>query len=128
MANPVHADPGSGLLRLAHCTIPRSLVAGFALRSHFESGKGVALAGRLPPGPVTLVRLGGRALEQAFVAEGHAVPATPREDLCRTQVDVTLAPGEVAELLARPLGNHLVLVPGRSAARLRDYRDWAVAT
>jgi len=127
MANPVHADPGSGLLRLAHCTIPRSLVAGFALRSHFESGKGVALAGRLPPGPVTLVRLGGRALEQAFVAEGHAVPATPREDLCRTQVDVTLAPGEVAELLARPLGNHLVLVPGLRAARLRDYRDWAVA-
>ena len=70
----------------------------------------------------------GRALEQAFVAEGQAVPATPREDLCRTQVDVTLAPGEVAELLARPLGNHLVLVPGLSAARLRDYRDWAVAT
>ena len=128
MANPVHADPGSGLLRLAHCTIPRSLVAGFELRSHFESGKGVALAGSLPPGPVTLVRLGGRALEQAFVAEGHAVPATPREDLCRTQVDVTLAPGEVAELLARPLGNHLVLVPGNWAARLRDYRDWAVAT
>jgi len=127
MANPVHADPGSGLLRLAHCTIPRSLVAGYALRSHFESGKGVALAGSLPPGPVTLVRLGGRALEQAFVAEGHAVPAAPREDLCRTQVDVTLAPGEVAELLARPLGNHLVLVPGLRAARLRDYRDWAVA-
>jgi L-fucose isomerase-like protein len=128
MANPVHADPGSGLLRLAHCTIPRSLVTGFELRSHFESGTGVALAGRLPPGPVTLVRLGGRALEQAFVAEGHAVSAAPREDLCRTQVDVTLAPSEVAELLARPLGNHLVLVPGNWAARLRDYRDWAVAT
>jgi L-fucose isomerase-like protein len=128
MANPVHADPGSGLLRLAHCTIPRSLVAGFELRSHFESGKGVALAGRLPPGPVTLVRLGGRGLEQAFVAEGRAVPAAPREDLCRTQVDVTLAPGEVTELLARPLGNHLVLVPGLWAVRLRDYRDWAVAT
>ena len=43
-------------------------------------------------------------------------------------MDVTLAPGEVAELLARPLGNHLVLVPGLRAARLRDYRDWAVAT
>jgi L-fucose isomerase-like protein len=127
MANPVHADPGSGLLRLAHCTIPRSLVTSFELRSHFESGKGVALAGQLPPGPATLLRRGGRGLEQAFIAEGEAVPASPREDLCRTQVDVTLAAAEVAELLARPLGNHLVLVPGRSAARLRDYRDWAVA-
>jgi hypothetical protein len=34
----------------------------------------------------------------------------------------------VAELLARPLGNHLVLVPGNRAARLRDYRDWAVVS
>ena len=41
---------------------------------------------------------------------------------------MTLAPGEVAEMLARPLGNHLVLVPGNRAVRLRDYRDWAVAT
>jgi L-fucose isomerase-like protein len=127
MANPVHADPGTGLLRLAHCTVPRSLVDGFELRSHFESGLGVALAGQLPPGPVTLVRLGGRSLEQAFIVEGGAVPAAPREDLCRTQVDVTLSPVDVAELLARPLGNHLVLVPGRVAARLRAYRGWLVA-
>jgi L-fucose isomerase-like protein len=128
MANPVHADPGLGLLRLAHCTVPRSLVAGFELRSHFESGKGVALAGRLPPGPVTVLRLGGRELDRIFLAEGEAAPAPPREDLCRTQVDVTLATTEIAGLLARPLGNHLVLVPGHRAARLRDYRDWAVAT
>lgn len=126
MANPVHADPGSGLLRLAHCTVSRSLVTGFELRSHFESGIGVALAGQLRPGPVTLVRIGGRALEHAFIVEGQAVPAEPREDLCRTQVDVTLAPADVAELLARPLGNHLVLVPGHVAATLRDYRAWLV--
>jgi L-fucose isomerase-like protein len=127
MANPVHADPGRGLLRLAHCTVPRSLVTSFELRSHFESGRGAAVAGSLRPGAVTLVRLGGRGLEEAFIAEGEASPASPREDLCRTQVDVALAPPEVAELLARPLGNHLVLVPGRFAARLREYRDWAVA-
>lgn len=126
MANPVHADPHTGLLRLAHCTVPRSLVTGFELRSHFESGKGVAVAGQLRPGPVTLVRLGGRSLEHAFLAEGHAVPAEHREDLCRTQVDVTVAPLAVAELLARPLGNHLVLVPGHVAGCLREYRNWLV--
>ena len=65
---------------------------------------------------------------RSFSARPEAVPASPREDLCRTQVDVALAPAEVAGLLAHPLGNHLVLVPGRSAARLREYRDWAVAT
>ncbi|MFN7990394.1 MAG: hypothetical protein U0529_23195 [Thermoanaerobaculia bacterium] len=127
IANPSHADAATGLLRLAHCTIARSLVTGWELRSHFESGLGVAIAGDLPPGPVTLLRLGGRRLDAIFLAEGEAVPIPRREDLCRTQVDVQLAPGEITELLERPLGNHLLLVPGRHAARLRGYWEWAVA-
>jgi L-fucose isomerase-like protein len=127
MANPAHADVATGLLRLAHCTIARSLVTRWELSTHFESGLGVALAGDLPPGPVTLLRLGGKDLGGLFLAEGEAVPARRRDDLCRTQVDVQLEPGQVARLLARPLGNHLVLVPGRFASRLRAYWDWAVA-
>lgn len=127
MANPSHADPATGLVRLAHCTVARSLVTGWELRSHFESGLGVALAGDFAPGAVTLLRLGGPRLEELFLAEGEAVPVPRREDLCRTQVDVRLAPAVVDELLARPLGNHLLLVPGRHAARLRAFREWAVA-
>lgn len=127
MANPSHADPATGHLRLAHCTIARSLVTGWELRSHFESGLGVAIAGDLPPGPVTLLRLGGRRLDAIFLAEGEAVAVLRREDLCRTQVDVQLAPGEITEFLERPLGNHLLFVPGRHAARLRGYWEWAVA-
>lgn len=126
MANPSDADAVTGRLRLAHCTVPRALLAGWDLRSHFESGLGVALAGELPPGPVTLLRLGGRRLESVFLAEGEALPTPRREDLCRTQLDVLLEPGAVAELLERPLGNHLVLVPGHVALRLRAYREWAV--
>ena len=75
----------------------------------------------------TLLRLGGRNLDALFLAEGEVVPAPRRDDLCRTQVDVQLEPGQVASLLDRPLGNHLVLVPGRFASRLRTYWDWAVA-
>ncbi len=126
MANPSDADAVTGRLRLAHCTVPRALTSGWDLRSHFESGLGVALAGELPPGPVTLLRLGGRRLESVFLAEGEALPTPRREDLCRTQLDVLLEPGAVAELLERPLGNHLVLVPGHVALRLRAYREWAV--
>ena len=84
--------------------------------------------GRPAAGPGHAPAPRGTGLEQAFLAEGEAVAAPRREDLCRTQVDVTLAPGEVTELLERPLGNHLLLVPGHHAARLRDYWDWAVAT
>ncbi len=126
MANPSHADAVTGLLRLAHCTVARSLVTGWELRSHFESGLGVAIAGDLPPGPVTLLRLGGRRLDELFLAEGQAVAIPRREDLCRTQVDVQLEPAAITELLDRPLGNHLLLVPGRHAARLRGYWGWTV--
>ena len=127
MANPSDADAGSGLVRLAHCTIARSLVTAWELRSHFESGLGVAIAGDLPPGAVTLLRLGGQRLDEIFLAEGEAEPVARREDLCRTQVDVRLEPAAVHELLERPLGNHLLLVPGRHAARLRAFWEWAVA-
>jgi L-fucose isomerase-like protein len=126
MANPSRVDPASGRVRLAHCTIARSLTQGYALRSHFESGIGVGIAGQLPPGPVTLVRIGGTGMDRLFLAEGQAEPAGPDEALCRTQVDVTVGPEAVAELLARPLGNHLVVVPGRHAAWLRGYHDLVV--
>ena len=127
MANPAHADATTGVLRLAHCTVARSLVTRFELRSHFESGLGVAIAGDLAAGPVTLLRLGGRRLDALFLAEGEAVAVPRREDLCRTQVDVRIDRSAIAELLERPLGNHLLLVPGRRAARLRSWWAWAVA-
>ncbi len=127
MANPSHVDAATGLVRLAHCTVARSLVTRWELRSHFESGLGVAIGGELEAGPVTLLRLGGRRLEELLLAEGEAAPIPRREDLCRTQVDVRLAPGVVDDLLARPLGNHLLLVPGHHAGRLRAFRDWAIA-
>ncbi len=126
MANPARVDPASGLVRLAHCTIARSLTSGYALRSHFESGIGVGIAAQVPPGPVTLVRIGGAGLDRLFLAEGEAAPAGPDEALCRTQVDVTVGPDAVADLLAQPLGNHIVVVPGRHAAWLRRYHDLAV--
>jgi hypothetical protein len=33
---------------VAHCTAPRSILSGYGLRSHFESGLGVAIAGVVP--------------------------------------------------------------------------------
>jgi L-fucose isomerase-like protein len=127
MANPAWIDAGRGVVSLAHCTVPRSLVDGFELRSHFESGLGVAVTGRLTPGPVTLVRLGGRRLEELWVADADAVPTVARPARCRTQLDVVVGPAAAGELLDRPLGNHLVLVHGHHATRMRDWHDWLIA-
>jgi len=56
-ANPAQVDAGADTLWLAHCTVPRSLVTGYRLRSHFESGFGVGIQGELPRGPATVLRI-----------------------------------------------------------------------
>ncbi len=123
MANPVQLDEANNTLWLAHCTVPRRLVRRYRLRSHFESGLGVGLQGEIPPGPVTLLRIGGVRMERVWLAEGELVRSGDAEDLCRTQAKVRLTQGAVSDLLRAPLGNHLVLVPGHHAGRLRSW--WA---
>lgn len=126
MANPVDVDIELGWLSLAHCTVPRTMVDAYDLRSHFESGVGVGIAGELAADEVTVLRIGGPALDQLWLAEGRVVPSEPVEGRCRTQALIELAPAAVRELLERPLGNHVVLVAGRHAARLRDWWSWLV--
>jgi L-fucose isomerase-like protein len=129
MANPAAVDVAANSLTLAHCTIPRRMVEDYALRSHFESGLGVAIAGRLPDGPVTLVRIGGRSMARLWLAEGEVTGAGSSENMCRTQAEVTLVGGggTVAELLERPLGNHVVVVRGHHADRLHSWWKMIIA-
>lgn len=123
MANPARIDAGRGELVLAHCTVPRRLVRGYDVQTHFESGLGVALGGDLVPGPVTLVRLGGTRLERLWLAEGEVVGSPHDPGLCRTQATLHTDPAALDELLRAPLGNHVVLVPGHRAALLRASRE-----
>jgi L-fucose isomerase-like protein len=126
MANPAQLDPASDTLWLAHCTVPRTLVESYRLRSHFESGMGVGIQGTLPEGPVTLLRIGGRMLDRLWLAEGEVLRTGSAENLCRTQVEVKLTRGgAVTDLLRAPLGNHLVMVFGHYLERLRNWRELA---
>jgi L-fucose isomerase-like protein len=126
MANPAQLDEASDTVVLAHCTVPRTMVNEYRLRSHFESGMGVGIQGVLPNGPVTLLRIGGARMERLWLAEGEIVGSGDSEDLCRTQAHVRLTDGRVAELLEAPLGNHIVLVPGHHADTLLGYWEMLV--
>jgi len=123
MANPAQLDEAANALWLAHCTVPRSLVEEYRLRSHFESGLGVGIQGVLPNGPVTLLRIGGPRMERLWLAEGEIVGSGDSEDLCRTQALIHLESGHVSELLRAPLGNHIVVAFGHHADRLLGYWD-----
>ncbi len=128
LANPVEVDLKKERLLLAHCTVPFSLVETFELRTHFESGLGLAVAGALAPGSYTLLRFGGRKLEKAFIVEGSVLSERPgRDDLCRTQVWFKMPKGAVQRLLREPLGNHHVLVPGHHRRLLALFHEVMLA-
>ena len=122
MANPAQLDPERNTLWLAHCTVPRTLVERYRLRSHFESGLGVGIQGALPSRPVTLLRIGGIKMDRLWLAEGDILRSGDAENLCRTQAEIKLTRGgTVTDFLRAPLGNHLVLVFGHHLDRLQSW-------
>ena len=127
MANPQDVDPGTNTLALAHCTVARRLVSRYTLRSHFESSLGVGIEGDIPPGPATVARIGGPGLRGLFASDAVVVAGVAGDQRCRTQVRVRLE-ADVRDLLARPLGNHLVLAPGHWCDDLREYHELFIAT
>ena len=127
MANPSRIDLDGGLLSLAHCTVPRSLSGAYRLRSHFESGLGVGIQGTMPTGPVTLVRIGGARMERLRVIDGDLRCNTDHADLCRTQVEIEVGRDFLQDLLAQPLGNHMVVMSGHHAATLRRWHGAMIA-
>ena len=116
-ANPSRIDLETGEIVLAHCTVPLNLVTDYGLDTHFESGIGVGIRGRLPEGPVTVFKVSGD-LERSFIAEGELVRNLSEPDLCRTQVVVRLDPSDTAYFLHDPIGNHHIVLPGRRKALL----------
>ncbi|AEE92123.1 L-fucose isomerase-like protein [Tepidanaerobacter acetatoxydans Re1] len=123
MANPSKIDKKANTILLAHCTVPTSIVEEYSLKTHFESGIGVAVAGKFAEQPVTVVKLGGRALDKLYIAEGAIVSNTYDEHRCRTQIKVQMEYG-LDSLLKNPLGNHLIIVPGKIETLFRGFMDY----
>ncbi len=110
MANTTRLT-GNRLL-LSHCTAGFDLLSAMALDTHFETGCSLAVNGRIASDDFTLFRL-SEMLDSAFIAEGRTMERPALENACRTQLEIGIKP-DAAELLKRqPLGNHLLLIPGK---------------
>ena len=118
-ANPSRIDVEKGEMVFAHCTIPLNMISQFSLDTHFESGIGVAIRGKLPEGPVTIFKMSGD-MKRRFVAEGEIVRNLNEHNLCRTQIQVRLDnPSEAFQyFFTNPIGNHHIILPGRIAHKL----------
>ena len=117
MANPSQLTDNSSML--AHCTIPLTMCDETIIRTHFESGIGVAIQGLLPLTDYTLFKWGGPQLDRYFVTEAKAVEKPYSNHFCRTQItlDVNLKP----YLLQHSIGNHHVIIRGRHAETIRKF-------
>ena len=127
MANPSRVNPTENTIWLAHCTVPPSLVSNLRLDTHYESDRGVGMHGDFDLGPVTVVRVGGNRMERLWLAEGEILRPGDEPNLCRTQVELRLEDGAADQLLSDPLGNHLVMIRGHHAARLRSWWETMIA-
>lgn len=117
MANPSHLTDTTSML--AHCTIPLTMCNETIVRSHFESGIGVAIQGQLPLMDYTLFKWGGQKLDRYFVTEAQAIEMPYSNHFCRTQItlDVNLKP----YLLQHSIGNHHVIIRGRHADKIQQF-------
>ena len=119
MANPSNLTDKSSML--AHCTIPLTMCDETTIRSHFESGIGVAIQGLLPLTDYTLFKWGGPQLDRYFVTEAKAIETPYSNHFCRTQItlNVNLKP----YLLQHSIGNHHVIIRGRHAEEIKRFME-----
>ena len=117
MANPSNLTDKTSML--AHCIIPLTMCDETIVRSHFESGIGVAIQGLMPLTDYTLFKWGGSQLDRYFVTEDKAVETPYSDHFCRTQItlNVNLKP----YLLQHSIGNHHVIIRGKHADEIRRF-------
>jgi L-fucose isomerase-like protein len=115
MANPSKIDETG--VTFAHCTIPGKLMNKFYVDSHFESGKGFAVAGILPEGKVTVFKAGGKQFNKFWIEEGLATSIEHSDCLCRVQTKICMS-NHQDYFFNKTIGNHHVIIPGNFTQEL----------
>ena len=115
MANTTRLSGNS--LILSHCTAAFNLVENIKLATHYETDCSLAVKGMVTASEVTLFRFSD-SLEKAMIITGKVTGHPAYPDACRTQVELEISPEAAGILKNRPLGNHLLMIPGRWAELL----------
>lgn len=104
-------------LLLSHCTVAFDLVSDIKLATHFETDLSLAVNGKIAASDITLFRFSD-TLDRAFITEGRVTGQPDLTNTCRTRVEIELPPQSLALLQSQPLGNHLLMAPGKHADML----------
>lgn len=118
MCNPSRFDTKTGFGIFAHCTVPTTMLNGFCLNTHFESGIGAAVQGTFAEGDCTLFKCAGD-LSRYHVQEGQIMENVFSDRLCRTQIRVGL--NDFSYFLTNPIHNHHIICRGKHAAEVEAF-------
>lgn len=118
-ANPSRIDIEKDEIVFAHCTAPLNILSSYTYDTHFESGIGVAIKGKMNEGPVTIFKL-APDLSRAFVKTGTLIENLNEQNLCRTQIRIQ-CDGIADYLLHNPIGNHHIIIPGDWSEKLNKF-------
>ncbi|MDD2592676.1 MAG: hypothetical protein PHG99_00680 [Erysipelotrichaceae bacterium] len=123
MANPSRINDVDNEIVFAHCTIPINMPSAFRCMTHFESGLGVAIAGDLPLGKVTVFKTSG-LLDRYFVTTGELVENLHEQHLCRTQIRLKVGAEDLRYMLTSSIGNHHMICLGDYKDLIDEYFKW----
>ncbi|MCR5078938.1 MAG: hypothetical protein K6B65_03335 [Bacilli bacterium] len=109
-ANPSRIQTDTGEVIFAHCTLPLDMCSSYSFMTHYESGIGIGVRGRLMERKILIFRM-DRYLKRFVLLSGDIEQNLALENLCRSQIQVKVD-GDVTYFLKRPLGNHHIIVYG----------------
>lgn len=119
MCNPSRINSQNKDIVLAHCTLPLNMPCTYHLMTHYESGLGVAIAGHIPEGEVTIFKCAAD-MSRYFVEKGEIKRNLCETALCRTQIELHLDHG-MDYFVNEPIGNHHLIVLGDHSAAVKEF-------
>ncbi len=112
------------LILLAHCTVASTIVSKCEIRSHFETGYGVSIAGVFKEKEEVTVANFSPDLEEIFFTTGKIVKGFPvSEEFCRTQVQLKLRRSFI-DFVEKAVNRHLCVVAGNFEKELERLAEF----
>ena len=107
MVNPSRIMVQDNRMVVAHCTLPLNMGGSYTLKTHYESGIGVAVDGILPEQKALIFKISAD-LKHYFLSDIEILANLEEKNLCRTQIEIHLDQ-DVQYFLTRPCGNHHII-------------------
>ena len=111
-ANPSKIILDENKVLLAHCTIPMNMCKKVEFMTHFESGLGIGIRGKLDERDVSIVKLHPNLKDVLFL-NGEIAKNETLVNYCRTQIEVKFSEDhDLFAFVREDFGNHVIIVYG----------------